>query len=51
MDEKRGGREYTPPTKEYIGFGLNVWEKYDEGNNDWLANDNNPWCVDIMKQI
>ncbi len=47
MDEKRGGREYTPPTKEYIGFGLNVWEKYDEGNNDWLANDNNPneWCV------
>ena len=47
VGEKRGGKEYLPPTKGYIGHGLNVWNKYDGGNNDWLAYDNNPneWCV------
>ena len=47
VGEKRGGREYLPPTKGYVGHGLNVWGKYDGGNNDWLAYDNNPneWCV------
>ena len=47
VGEKRGGRDYIPPTKGYVGHGLNVWGKYDGGNNDWLAYDNNPneWCV------
>ena len=47
ISEKRGGRDYISPTKGYIGHGLNVWGKYDGGNNDWLAKDNNPneWCV------
>jgi hypothetical protein len=47
VGEKRGGRDYFPPTKGYVGHGLNVWGKYDRGNNDWLAYDNNPneWCI------
>ena len=44
--EYRGGRPYTPPDG-WIGFGLNVLNKYDNGNNDWLACDGRPgeWCV------
>ena len=44
--ENRGGRPYTPPDG-WIGFGLNVLNKYDNGNNDWLACDGRPgeWCV------
>ena len=47
VGEKRGGRDYLPPTKGYVGHGLNVWDRYDNKNNDWLAYDNNPneWCV------
>ena len=44
--ENRGGRPYTPPDG-WIGFGLNVLNKYDNGNNDWLACDGRPgeWCI------
>ena len=47
VGEKRGGKEYLPPTKGYIGHGLNVWGRYDGGNNDWLAmnGNSNEWCV------
>ena len=45
-DEFRGGRKYIPPDG-WIGFGLNVINKYDGGNNDWLSCDGRPgeWCV------
>jgi hypothetical protein len=44
--ENRGGRPYKPPDG-WIGFGLNVINKYDNGNNDWLACDgrNGEWCI------
>ena len=44
--ENRGGRSYNPPDG-WIGFGLNVLNKYDNGNNDWLACDGRPgeWCI------
>ena len=44
--ENRGGRVYNPP-KGWIGFGLNVLGKYDNGNNDWLACNGREgeWCV------
>ena len=44
--ENRGGRVYNPPNG-WIGFGLNVLGKYDNGNNDWLACNGRPgeWCV------
>ena len=44
--EKRGGRQYNPPDG-WIGFGLNVINKYDNGNNDWLACDgrDGEWCI------
>ena len=45
-NEKRGGFDYIPP-KGWKGFGLKVWDKYDKGNNYWLAYDGNPneWAV------
>ena len=33
---KRGGEEYIPPVKDWLGFGLNVLGKYDHGNDTWL---------------
>ena len=44
--KNRGGRSYNPPDG-WIGFGLNVLNKYDDGNNDWLACDGRPgeWCI------
>ena len=44
--ENRGGRVYNPP-KGWIGFGLNVLGKYDNGNNDWLACNGREgeWCI------
>ena len=46
INEKRGGEKYLPPIG-WKGYGLNVFGKYDDGNNDWLAYDGNPgeWCV------
>ena len=45
-NERRGGKKYIPP-KGWIGFGLNVLNKYDDGNNDWLACNGRKgeWCV------
>ena len=38
-NKKRGGFVYIPP-KDLKGFGLKVWWKYDNGNNDWAYNGN-----------
>jgi len=45
--KKRGGFNYYPPTNNWIGLGLKVWNEYDNGNNDWISKDNNPneWAV------
>ena len=45
--QTRGGFDYYPPTKKWVGFGLKVWSQYDNGNNEWIAKDNNPneWAV------
>ena len=42
--EKRGGEEYIPPT-DWIGYGLKVYDVYE--NNTWLGMSNCPgeWCV------
>ena len=37
---KRGGEDYIPPSNEWIGIGLYVKDKYDNGNNTWLGNEN-----------
>ena len=46
QNELRGGRKYIPPNN-WIGFGLNVINKYDNGNNDWLSCDGRKgeWCI------
>ena len=46
IGEMRGGLSYNPPLG-WVGFGLNVINKYDYGNNDWLACDGRlgEWCV------
>ena len=46
-NEKRGGLDYIPPTQAWIGYGLKVWGKYDNGNNDWLAynGNKNEWAI------
>ena len=46
-NENRGGRQYRPPPEGWIGYGLNVLNKYDNGNNDWLACNGRQgeWCV------
>ena len=44
--KKRGGFDYFPPLG-WRGFGLNVLDRYDDGNNDWLSNNGNQneWAV------
>ena len=44
---KRGGLPYKPPLKGWNGFCLNVMDKYDNQNNDWLGCNGNPneWAV------
>ena len=46
VGEKRGGYPYYPPIG-WFGFGLNVLDIYDNGNNDWLAynGNQNEWAV------
>ena len=46
IDESRGGKIYIPPLG-WIGIGLNVEDKYDNGDNTWLGCCNAPgeWCV------
>ena len=45
-DELRGGEEYIPPVG-WFRYGLRVFDKYDNGNNDWLSYDNREgeWCI------
>ena len=45
-NQKRGGYKYYPP-KGWKGFGLNVMDVYDNGNNDWLAcnGNKNEWAI------
>ena len=47
VGEKRGGFKYIPPPEGWKGFGLNVLNKYDNGNNDWLAKNGNKneWAI------
>ena len=47
INEKRGGLDYIPPTKGWVGYGLKVWGKYDNGNNDWLSynGNKNEWAI------
>jgi len=40
VGEQRGGNEYIPPLDGWVGIGLSVLNKYDNGNNDWLAYEN-----------
>ena len=44
--QKRGTYDYFPPIG-WKAFGLKVLDKYDEGNNDWIAKDGNEneWAV------
>ena len=46
VGEKRGGHNYEPPVG-WKGYGLNVFDKYDGGKNDWLDFNNNPneWAI------
>ena len=45
-NEKRGNMPYDPP-KGWIGIGLNVLDKYDNGDNTWIGMENikGEWCV------
>ena len=46
INEKRGNKPYYPPIG-WIGIGLNVWDKYDGGDNTWIGMNNTEgeWCV------
>jgi hypothetical protein len=45
-NENRGGLKYYPPL-DWIGIGLKVLDKYDNGNNEWIGMENTEgeWCV------
>ena len=44
--EKRGGEDYLAPDG-WDRYGLSVYNKYDNKNNDWLSSDNRKgeWCI------
>ena len=46
INEKRGNKPYNPPLG-WIGIGLNVLDKYDNGDNKWIGMKNikGEWCV------
>ena len=46
INEKRGNKPYIPPLG-WIGIGLNVLDKYDNGDNKWIGMENikGEWCV------
>ena len=46
IGEKRGNKPYDPPIG-WTGIGLNVKDRFDDGNNDWIGmcNSKNEWCV------
>ena len=39
MNQIRGGEEYIPPLS-WTAYGINIYDKYDFGNNNWLGNTN-----------
>ena len=43
---QRGGEDYIPP-HGWDRYGLSVYDKYDNRNNDWLSYDNRKgeWCI------
>ena len=45
-NETRGGKPYYPPL-DWYGYGLNVYGRFDNGNNIWLDYRpiNGVWCV------
>ena len=45
--QSRGKMTYNPPTHNWVGYGLKVWNQYDDGNNDWIGMDGYPneWAV------
>ena len=45
-DETRGGEDYIPP-EGWHRYGLRVYDKYDNKDNDWLSYDNRDgeWCI------
>ena len=45
-NEERGGEPYYPPVGCHR-YGLRVFGRYDDANNDWLSYDNRPgeWCI------
>ena len=47
IGENRGGKPYQPPTKGWIGLGLKVLDRFDNGDNKWIGMINGPgeWCV------
>ena len=46
LNEKRGGKPYYPPIG-WIGFGLRVLDRFENGDNTWLDYKNlkGVWCV------
>ena len=46
IDEERGNKKYYPPIN-WIGIGIKVIDKYDNGDNEWIGMDNTEreWCV------
>ena len=48
LNEKRGGEKYIPPIG-WIKFGIRVYDRYDNKNNDWLSNGSNGWCNGYSK--
>ena len=46
INEQRGNMDYYPPIG-WIGIGLNVMDKYDNGDNTWIEmyNLEGEWCV------
>ena len=46
VDEERGNKPYNPPLG-WTGIGLNVLDKYDNGDNTWIGMSNieGEWCV------
>ena len=46
VGEQRGGKDYNPPIG-WNGIGLNVFDKYDNGDNTWIGMSNaiGEWCV------
>ena len=43
---QRGGEDYLPP-EGWVRYGLSVYNKYDNRNNDWLSYDHRKgeWCI------